>query len=98
MALQVLLGLVLDIKNNRQRSQGTGGPLTISSVLSAGLLKWLKGCGTGEVQLRNLPWQLVLQADKKVRLRHTPMHLCAQAAACQCLIMLCSTKALRQGF
>ena len=64
--LQVLLGLVLDIKNNRQRSQGTGGPLTISSVLSAGVLKWLKGCGTDEVQLRNLPWQLVLQEHKKV--------------------------------
>ena len=66
--LQVLLGLVLDIKNNRQRSQGTGGPLTISSVLSAGVLKWLKGCGNDEVQLRNLAWQLVLQSNKKVRL------------------------------
>ena len=82
MALQVLLGLVLDIKNNRQRSQGTGGPLTISSVLSAGLLKWLKGCGTGEFQLRNLPWQLVLQANKKVRLHHTCVPLCKGAALC----------------
>ena len=45
---------MLDIKNNRQRSQGTGGPLTISSVLSAGVLKWLRGCGIDEVQLRNL--------------------------------------------
>ena len=57
---------MLDIKNNRQRSQGTGGPLTISSVLSAGVLKWLKGCGMDEVQLRNLPWKLVLQENKKV--------------------------------
>ena len=71
--MQVLLGLVLDIKNNRQRSQGTGGPLTISSVLSAGLLKWLKGCGTDEVQLRNLPWQLVLQSNKKVRFPQLPV-------------------------
>ena len=57
---------MLDIKNNRQRSQGAGGPLTISSVLSAGVLKWLKGCGTNEVQLRTLRWQLVLQENKKV--------------------------------
>ena len=70
--LQVLLGLVLDIKNNRQRSQGTGGPLTISSVLSAGVLKWLKGCGLDEVQLRNLPWELVLQENKKVLPHPTP--------------------------
>ena len=64
--MQVLLGLVLDIKNNRQRSQGTGGPLTISSVLSAGVLKWLRGCGAEEVQLRNLTWQISLQPNKKV--------------------------------
>ena len=71
--LQVLLGLVLDIKNNRQRSQGTGGPLTISSVLSAGVLKWLKGCETNEVQLRNLSWQLVLQSNKTVRFPQLPV-------------------------
>ena len=64
--MQVLLGLVLDIKNNRQRSQGTGGPLTISSVLSAGVLKWLRGCGAEEVQLRHLTWRRVLQPNKKV--------------------------------
>lgn len=62
----MLLGLVLDIKNNRQRTQGTGGPLTISSVLSGGVLKWLKGCGIDEVQLKNIRWQLVLQENKKV--------------------------------
>ena len=67
--MQVLLGLVLDIKNNRQRSQGTGGPLTISSVLSAGVLRWLRGCGVEEVQLRNLTWQRVLQHNKKVHCR-----------------------------
>jgi hypothetical protein len=64
--LQVLLGLVLDIKNNRQRSQGTGSPLTIAAVLSAGVLKWLRGTGIDEVQLRNISWQRVLQAGKKV--------------------------------
>lgn len=64
--LQVLLGLVLDIKNNRQRSQGTGGPLTITAVLSAGVLKWLRTSGIDEVQLRNLSWQQVLQPTKKV--------------------------------
>lgn len=80
--LQVLLGLVLDIKNNRQRSQGTGGPLTISSVLSAGVLKWLRGCGIDEVQLRNLTWQMVLQPNKKVHFkcssssRNTSHNLC----------------------
>ena len=60
---------MLDIKNNRQRSQGTGGPLTISSVLSAGVLKWLRSCGAEEVQLRNLTWQTVLQQNKKVILK-----------------------------
>ena len=57
---------MLDIKNNRQRSQGTGGPLTISAVLSAGVLKWLRTSGIDEVQLRNLSWQQVLQPNKKV--------------------------------
>ena len=60
--------MVLDIKNNCRRSRGTGGPLTISSVLSAGVLKWLRGCGAEEVQLRNLTWQRVLQHNKKVQL------------------------------
>lgn len=64
--MQVLLGLVLDIKNNRQRSQGTGGPLTISAVLSAGVARWLRTSGIDEVQLRNLSWQQVLQPTKKV--------------------------------
>lgn len=70
----MLLSLVLDIKNNRQRSQGTGGPLTISSVLSAGLLKWLRTCGTDEAALKNLSWQTVLQPNKKVGSSPTTRH------------------------
>jgi hypothetical protein len=61
---QVLLSLVLDIKNNKQRSKSNA--VSIASVLSGGSLKWLKGCGIEEVQLRNLPWAKVLQPRKKV--------------------------------
>lgn len=61
---QVLLSLVLDIKNNKQRNKGAA--VSIQSVLSAGVLKWLKGTGMEEVQLRNLSWAKVLQPKKKV--------------------------------
>lgn len=102
--MQVLLGLVLDIKNNRQRSQGTGGPLTISSVLSAGVLKWLKGCGTDEVQLRNLPWELVLRENKKVLPQLKPRSIVEMLpyvqllqAACPCCIKIVKLKRTSRG-
>ena len=64
--VQVLLGLVIDIKNNKQRNKGSLGAVSIASVLSAGVLKWLRGCGVETVQLRHLPWKKVLQPNKKV--------------------------------
>lgn len=73
---QALLSLVLDIKNNKQRNRGS--TVSVSSVLSAGVLKWLKSTNIEEVQLRNLSWAKVLQPKKKVR------HLQSLApAACQ---------------
>ncbi|BDA46714.1 Suppressor of glycerol defect protein 1 [Coccomyxa sp. Obi] len=60
---EVLLSLVLDIKNNKQRNKGAA--VSIQSVLSAGVLKRLKGTGMEEVQLRNLSWAKVLQPKKK---------------------------------
>ncbi len=61
---QVLLSLVLDIKNNKQGNKGAA--VSIQSVLSVGVLKWLKSTGMEEVQLRNLSWAKVLQPKKKV--------------------------------
>ncbi|EIE19666.1 MIF4G-domain-containing protein [Coccomyxa subellipsoidea C-169] len=60
---EVLLSLVLDIKNNKQRSKSSA--VSVSSVLSAGVLKWLKSSGMEEVQLRTLSWAKVLQPKKK---------------------------------
>lgn len=61
----MLLSLVLDIKNNKQRNKSSA--VSVSSVLSAGVLKWLKSSGMEEVQLRTLSWAKVLQPKKKVR-------------------------------
>ncbi|CAL8471329.1 g10871 [Coccomyxa elongata] len=60
---EVLLSLVLDIKNNKQRNKGAA--VSIQSVLSVGVLKWLKSTGMEEVQLRNLSWAKVLQPKRK---------------------------------
>ena len=55
---------MLDIKNNKQRNKGAA--VSIQSVLSAGVLKWLRGTGMEEVQLLNLSWAKVLQPKKRV--------------------------------
>lgn len=55
---------MLDIKNNKQR--GKSNAVSVASVLSAGVLKWLRGWGMEEVQLRNLAWSKILQPRKKV--------------------------------
>ena len=64
---EVLLALVLDIKNNRQRSQKGAPAVSVSSVLSAGVLRWLRGPGLEEAALRSLPWAKLLQPGKKAR-------------------------------
>ena len=60
---------MLDIKNNRQARARGGGAPGVSGVLSAGVLKWLRGSGVEEVALRSLPWRKLLQPGKKARAR-----------------------------
>lgn len=58
---QVMLSLLLDIKNNRQRGGGAG-----AVTLTAGTQKWLKSVGAPAVALHSLSWDKLLAPDKKV--------------------------------
>lgn len=70
----IMLSLVLDIKNNKRRDKASGP----AAVLSPGVVTWLKQCHVGHVQLKGLTWQKLLSPDKKVR-HHLSMccRLCA---------------------
>ena len=65
-AVQVLLGLVLDIKNNRKRA-GRGAPAP-PAALAPAAQKFLKDAGVDAVQLRSLPWAKLLAPEHKARL------------------------------
>lgn len=58
----IMLSLVLDIKNNKRRDKASG-PAT---VLSPNVVSWLKQCHVGHVQLKGLTWQKLLSPKKKV--------------------------------
>ena len=58
----IMLGLVLDIKNNKRKDRATGP----AAVLSPGVISWLKQSHVGHVQLKGLTWQKLLTRDKKV--------------------------------
>lgn len=60
-SLQVMLSLLLDIKNNRQR--GGGGA---AIALTAGTTKWLKSVGAPTMALTSLSWDKLLAPNKKV--------------------------------
>lgn len=60
---EIMLSLVLDIKNNKKRDRA-GGP---AAVLSPGVVTWLKQCHVGQVQLKGLTWNKLLTSNKKVR-------------------------------
>ena len=60
---QVLLGLVLDIKNNRRRA-GRGQPAP-PAALAPAPLKFLKDAGVDAVQLRSLPWAKLLAGEQR---------------------------------
>lgn len=62
-ALQVMLSLVVDIKNNKKRSGRDSGP---PAVLPPPVLAWLKTSGIVDVCLRNLTWPKLLRTNKKV--------------------------------
>lgn len=58
----IMLGLVLDIKNNKRKDKASGP----AAVLSPAVVKWLKQSHVGQVQLKGLTWQKLLNKDKKV--------------------------------
>ena len=58
----IMLGLVLDIKNNKRKNKASGP----AAVLSPAVVKWLKQSHVGQVQLKGLMWQKLLSKDKKV--------------------------------
>lgn len=59
----IMLGLVLDIKNNKRKDKANGP----AAVLSPTVVKWLKQSHVGQVQLKGLTWQKLLTKDKKVQ-------------------------------
>lgn len=58
----IMLSLVLDIKNNKRRDKASGPAM----VLSPGVVSWLKQCHVGHVQLKGLTWQKLLSPKKTV--------------------------------
>jgi hypothetical protein len=63
---EVMLELVLEIKNNRKSKGGSVTAAGLEVLLSQGSQKWLKDSQVAEVQLRAVTWGKLLQPDKKV--------------------------------
>ncbi|KAJ9511491.1 hypothetical protein QJQ45_029845, partial [Haematococcus lacustris] len=64
---ELMLDLVIDIKNNRQ-SKVVGGKVGASGAghsPSPALLKWLSSCNAGEVALRGITWTKLCAPGKK---------------------------------
>lgn len=59
---ELMLELVVDIKNNRKREGGKGGA---AAVLSPTALKWLKQCRVEDVALGDLSWDKLLSGGKR---------------------------------
>ena len=60
---QVMLSLVVDIKNNKKRAgKGPAPPPVLPPPVAA----WLKGAGVADVCLRNLTWPKLLKPDKRL--------------------------------
>jgi hypothetical protein len=76
---QLLLDLIMDIKNNKRprggdsaaaaAAAGGGGSSSrkggAAAVLQPGVLKWLRQLGVDEVQLVNLSWAKLIAPNKK---------------------------------
>ncbi|DBA70559.1 TPA: hypothetical protein ACH3X2_011953 [Trebouxia sp. C0005] len=58
---EIMLSLVLDIKNNKRRDKASGP----TAVLSPAVVTWLKQCHVGHVQLKGLTWKKLLTSSKK---------------------------------
>lgn len=59
---ELMLELVVDIKNNRKREGKKGGA---AAVLSPTALKWLKQCRVEELQMAGLTWGKLLAPGKR---------------------------------
>ena len=59
---EVMLGLVLDIKNNKRHRRVSGQ----QHVLAPDAHKWLKGAGLAAVQVPPLTWHRLLEGGEKV--------------------------------
>ncbi len=75
---QVLLGLVLDIKNNRRRAGKAAA--AAPPALAPAVARFLKDAGVDAVRLRGLPWAKLLAPDKRVRARRRGVPSLARAA------------------
>ena len=61
-----MLDLVVDVKNNTKAGGGGGGGgRRAAAVLSPGVLRWLRGSGVEEVQIRNLGWEKLLDKTRR---------------------------------
>lgn len=69
---EVMLELILDIKNNRQ-PKGSAKGAVLEMYLGQGAQRWLKESRVPEIQLRAATWEVLLSPEKKV-------------ACCSCLI------------
>ena len=68
---QIMLQLVVDIKNNRKRprnsNDGGSGGTAATTVLSPMVMKWLKSGGVDDVGIAGLTWSRLLNKDKRGR-------------------------------
>lgn len=79
---EIMLELVIDIKNNRKRdvsgnskskASGSSSKGGAAAVLQPGVIKWLKQSGVDDVKLVNLSWKKLVTPDKKGRLQMQSM-------------------------
>ena len=71
---EVMLELILDIKNNRQPKGGSKGA-ALEMFMGQGAQCWLKESKVADIQLRAVTWEKLLSPDKKVQLER--LSLCA---------------------
>lgn len=63
---EILLELVVDIKNNR-KSKSAANHRPMEAYQSQGTQRWLRESKVEDFQLRNLAWKQLLDPQKKVK-------------------------------
>ena len=70
---QLMLDLVIDIKNNRKRSKADAKAafnepaVTAEGALGPAAKAWLRSADVASVQLQGVSWETLIDANKKVR-------------------------------